>query len=159
MLHWRCGVQKHHAANRLFVVESEPVGHPHADIMGYDGYLLVAQLLDQLVNIRCRRLGVVTMQRLVRIPKSPQVRDDHLVAFRQDWDLSAPAIPELGPTMDEDHRRSLPFDHVMNIDPIDHCHPMFPLISLIDHCPSLQFSGVNSGSIRPPGWFRHSLGS
>ena len=109
--------------------------------MGYDGHLLVAQLLDQLVDIRCRGPGVVTLQGLVRIPKAPQVRDEHLVAFRHDGDLAAPAIPELGPTMDKDHRLTLAFDHVMDIDPIDRCHPVFPLISLINHSKSPSVPG------------------
>ena len=99
-----------------------------ADVIGHNRNLLVAELPDQLVKIRGGGFGVVTVQRLVRISESPHIRDNYLVAFRQDWNLVAPAIPELGPTLEEDHRRSLPFDYVMNIDPIYHCHAMFPLI-------------------------------
>ena len=124
LLDGRRGVQEDQPLHRLFVVQSEPEGNPHADVVGDYGHLFVPQQAGQLVNVRRDGAGVIAAGGLVRIPEPPHVGNNHLEAFGQDGNLLPPAVPEFGPAVEQNCRRSFTLNDVVDVDAVDRRGPV-----------------------------------
>ena len=127
LLDGRRGVDQGQLPHRLGVVQSEPEGHPGPDVVGHQPDALISQRAGQLVHIRRRRAGVVAGQGLVRVAEAPHVRRNGPVALPQDGKLVPPAVPELGPAVEEDDRLALPRRHVVDVYAVGLCRKVLPL--------------------------------
>src|SRR5262245_1135122 len=90
---------------RLRVVRREGPSHTTTPIVTDNDRLLLTKRADEAHDIGCQDVYPVMRdtRRFVTLVISPQVRNDDLEMFCQNWNLVTPGVPELGEAVKQDN--------------------------------------------------------
>jgi len=113
-------VEHGQALDLLGMVEGETVGDSGpAVVAGQQGDPPVTEVVDQGPDVGGHGPLVVAGGRLVAQPVAAQVGGEHRVPRGQGADHLAPAVPGLGPAVEQHHQRPVALQHVVQLDAVD----------------------------------------